>query len=579
MIIPLLLAYALLFVEGTPFGRGPAAVSDGWPQWSGDIRNHHNLTPPYPALGSHNVDGLRVAWSYPTPNSVVSPPTYKDGTIYFNDVSKTSLGGLFTGGHLHAVDARTGQLKWKQKVQDYTKNHLRDFSRSSPAIAGNALVIGDSLNNLKFIERSLLPYVGLSGTSVISINRNNGKMFWKTEVEKHFASRITMSPVIFEDKIFVGVSSLESEIPAIRRQLYKCCTFRGSMVALDFKTGKLLWKTPMIGANVKELAGAPVWGSSPPIDVKRRRIYIGTGNNYNNSKAVMTCYQRERKAGAQVRAALEKCKVHDSPDNRFDAIVALNLDTGAIVWTKKTMIYDSWNVGCGSSFTSFPPPVESVCPTPEGADGDFAQAPMLIPATINGKSIDLIVAGQKNGMFWALNAENGATVWSKQVGPGGKLGGHQWGSATDGVRVFFQTTNFEHKPIQLEAGLYKGKTIHGGFWGALDPKTGNILWQTPDPATAFPLTGNLSHILYGKKLGLGYFAAPMGALTYYNKMIFAGSLSGYMVALDALTGKILWQKKNEASVVSAPSIVDDTLFWGVGYHMGFAGNEVMALKP
>lgn len=562
--------------------RDPAQNITSWPQWSGDIRNNHNLTPVNPFLAKHNVDGLKVAWTYPTLNNVVSPPTYKDGTIYFTETASVSLlTGLFSSGRLHAVDASTGKRRWVNEIQTYTKSPMRNFSRSSPAIVGNTLVIGDSINNIKFIARSALPYVGLIGTSVMGINRHTGKLLWKTVVEKHFASRITMSPVIYDNKVFVGVSSQESEIPAIRRTLYKCCSFRGSLVALDVNTGKLLWKTPMIGANVKEVAGVPVWGSSPPIDTKRRRIYIGTGNNYNASKAMIKCYILERQLNqlSENEATIKCARLHDSPDNRFDALVALNIDTGKIIWTKKTNAYDAWNVGCGSSFTTFPPPVEKICPNPPGPDGDFAQAPMLITTKIKGRSVDLLLAGQKNGMFWALNAENGSTVWSKQVGPGGKLGGHQWGSATDGERVYFQTTNFEHKPIRLEVGLYKGRTIKGGYWGALDARTGELIWQTPDPATAYPLTGKIKHILYGEKLGLGYFAAPMGALTYYNDMIFAGSLSGYMVALDADNGRILWQKKNKGSVVSSPSIVDDTIFWGMGYHMGFSGSEVMALRP
>lgn len=561
-------------------GRDPASSVNEWPQWSGDRRNHHNLTPERPLIDRTNVKDLRQSWSFKTPNSVVATPTYKDGVLYFTDVAKTSIGGLFSGGRLFAVDASSGRKLWSEEVKKYTQSELRNFSRSSPALSGNSLVIGDSINNLKFIAQSLVSYRGLPGSSVIAIDRRTGTMLWKTVVEAHFASRITMSPVIFENKVFVGVSSQESEIQAILGDSYKCCTFRGSMVALDLATGRILWKRTMIDRDIAEVAGAPVWGSSPPIDVRRRRIYVGTGNNYNASLAMKKCYALERlDATVSVNQAVRKCAaLHDSAGNRFDALVALDLDSGDIVWSKKTMVYDAWNVGCGSIISPLARRSEKACPKPEGMDADFAQAPMLLTIELEGTPTDILVAGQKNGMFWAVRADTGETIWHAQVGPGGKLGGHQWGSATDGKTIFFQTTNMEHQPITLTAGTQKGKIIHGGFWGALDAKTGKLLWQTPDPATKFPLKGEgLFHILYGVNLGRGFFAAPMGALTYYNKLIFAGSLSGTMVALDATDGRILWSQQNKGSVVSAPSIVNDTLYWGVGYHMGFAGNEVLAL--
>ncbi len=584
MIFPLFLALLFFTTTPSPFSsdRSPAQAITAWPQWSGDIKNNHNLTPENPLLSTQNVSGLTKLWSFPTPNSVVATPTLKDGTLYFTDVAKLSLEGLFTGGRLYAIDTATGKKRWSQEIEHYTKSGLRNFSRTSPAISGNALVIGDSINNVKFIAQALVGFHNLPGTSVMAINRHTGELFWKTEVESHFASRITMSPVIFDNKVFVGISSQESEIPLVRGATYKCCSFRGSMVALSLTTGKILWKTKMIDDSVKEVAGAPVWGSSPPIDVKRRRIYIGTGNNYNTSRAFLACFNNEHQTNRlSVNEATTKCaSIHDSSGNRFDSIVALNLDTGKIVWSRKTIAYDAWNVGCGSSFTPLTIRNEKVCPRPEGIDSDFAQAPMLITTKYQGQELDLLVAGQKNGMFWAVRADNGDLLWKYQVGPGGKLGGHQWGSATDGKRIYFQTTNLEHKPVTMIAGRYKGQTIKGGFWGALNVLTGKVIWQTPDPATAYPLKGEgINHIMYGLNLGRGHFAAPMGALTYYNEMVFAGSLSGLMVAMDASTGTILWKKQNKGSVVAAPSIVDDVLYWGVGYHMGFAGNEVMALRP
>ncbi len=545
----------------------PTVFASDWPQWSGDQRNHHDMTPERPVLSPANVKNMKVRWVTTVDSSIVDTPTVAEGKIYFNDIAKVAVEGIFTGGHLYSADAATGNILWKQKIDTYSGSAVRNFSRTSPAISGNRLVLGDSLNNIKFIVRLMVARKSIPGTSVIAVNRTTGKLLWKTIVEDHFASRITMSPVIHGNQVFVGVSSIESEIPAVKGELYQCCTFKGSFVSLDLTTGKLLWKTPMIAAGLED-SGAPVWGNSPPIDVKRNRIYIGSGNNYHATKAMMNCYMEGMKKDPkrETEITISCAQKHDSPENRFDTLSALDMKTGKIIWSVKTNIYDAWNVGCGSKFTNFPRRNERICPKPEGTDGDFAQAPMLL--TISGK--DILVAGQKNGMFWALDAETGKTIWSKQVGPGGKLGGHQWGSATDGKKVFFQTTNLEHNEIVIN-----GKTIRGGYWGALDALTGEILWETPDPNTVFPLKGEgIDHWIYGKDLGRGYFAAPMGPLTYYNGLVFGGSFSGLMVAMDASSGEILWKHVTKGSVVTAPSIVNDQLFWGVGYHLGFQDDKL-----
>ena len=546
-----------------------------WLQWSGDLHNHHNLTPANPKLSLENVNKLDVLWEFKSKNSVVATPTVKDGLIYFTDIAKANLLGIFSTGRLYAVDAKTGQKVWSNKISDYNKVGVRNFSRSSPAIAGDLLIIGDSLNNTKFIVKALTSFKNIPGTSLMAINRHTGKLVWRTIIDSHFASRTTMSPIVYGQQIFVGVSSIESEIPAIRKASYPCCTFKGSLVSLDLATGRILWKTPMIDPGL-EHAGAPVWGNSPPIDVKRGRIYIGTGNNYQATTEMRQCMLNAQSQPDYVEAkAILDCGMKtDVATNRFDSIVALDFKTGRIIWTRKTMYYDAWNVGCGSSFSSFPAP-NKACPKPQGIDADFGQAPMFIQT---GKG-DLVVAGQKNGRFWALNAEDGSVAWLHQIGPRGKLGGHQWGSATDGKRIYFQVTNMEHEEITLSVGLYKGLTVRSGYWGALSVDTGEVLWETPDPDYIYPLKGEgLSHIVFGSDLGRGYFAAPMGPITYYNKMLFAGSMSQKFYALNAQTGEIIWSKSVKGSVGSAPSIVDDVLYWGTGYHLGFAGNSVYALS-
>ena len=584
----------------------PRAHADEWLNWSGDLTNNHHREVSGSAIQRDTVHLLARDWVFKTKNSVSTTPTVKNGVIYFPELANTGLRGLFSGGKLYAADAVTGKQIWSHDVLDYTGVHVRNFTRSSPAIADDLLILGDSMNNVKFIAKITAAKVSLNrkkhllkqlqtipGTSVFAVRRKDGTMAWKTTVDEHFSSRITMSPVVHAGKIYVGISSEESQIPGVAGMDFKCCDFRGSLVALDAKTGKILWKTYMLSEEAVHagFSGAAVWGGLTPIDEKRNSIYIGTGNNYQTPPDYQACLLAAANFKSGREAAESACHVKfDRADNRFDSIVALDLDTGKIKWTFKSTPYDAWNVGCGSRTTKIPKEHKGTCPNPKGGDSDFAQAPMLLrDIEIAGTKRDLLVVGQKSGNVYALNAEDGSVLWrttDETKDLGGDLGGHQWGAATDGKLAYFQTSNLEHDPITLTAGLYKGQTINSGYWVARDVKTGAIVWQTPDPSHVLPLTGHIKNLIFGGigslirgNLGMGHFAATVGPLTLYNGIIFAGSMTGHLYALDSDTGKILWDYYDQnGSAVSAPSIVNDRLYWGVGYVLGFPDREMMSFS-
>ena len=218
--------------------------------------------------------------------------------------------------------------------------------------------------------------------------------------------------------------------------------------------------------------------------------------------------------------------------------MALDLNTGGIKWANKLQGYDTWTVACFTgSLTN--------CPDPKGPDYDFGQGSMLFTVKDAGKSRDLVGAGQKSGVFWALDRDTGKVVWSRIVGPGGSLGGMQWGSATDGQQIYVAISNSDIKQYTLETS---GETINGGSWSALDAATGKIIWQTADPAGAKDV-------------------APM---TVANGVVYAGSIASgdglnNMYALDAKTGQILWNFNSGGSVVAGAAVVDGTVYWGSGY--------------
>src|SRR5205814_1024544 len=124
--------------------------------------------------------------------------------------------------------------------------------------------------------------------------------------------------------------------------------------------------------------------------------------------------------------------------------------------------------------------------------------------------------GQKSGMYWALNTRDGSIAWSKLIGPGGNLGGLQWGTATDGQRVYATLTNNEH----FNYLLANGQSITGSAWNAIDANSGQVIWQTIDPVQGDSFN--------------------MSAVSVANGVMYSGDMDGHMYALDAATGKILW---------------------------------------
>jgi polyvinyl alcohol dehydrogenase (cytochrome) len=175
---------------------------------------------------------------------------------------------------------------------------------------------------------------------------------------------------------------------------------------------------------------------------------------------------------------------------------------------------------------------------------------MLFTAATAGGPRQLIGAGQKSGIFWALDPATGAVVWSTVVGPSGNRGGLQWESATDGTRIYAAAANTGRKPFTL---VPSGRTIRGSAWSALDAATGEILWQTP-----VPLSG-----------------IAMAPVTVANGVVYAGAAarSGRnMFALDAATGAILWRYASGGSVNGGAAVADGIVFWGSGYSKSGQGS-------
>jgi polyvinyl alcohol dehydrogenase (cytochrome) len=202
------------------------------------------------------------------------------------------------------------------------------------------------------------------------------------------------------------------------------------------------------------------------------------------------------------------------------------------------------------------------CPTPTGPDYDFGSAPNEITYFGRHGLTTILGAGQKSGIYYALDPDTGQVIWHTQVGPGSALGGMEWGSASDGERIYVAISNLNGIPVGTGSNF-------GGMWAAIDPDTGNVLWRTPDPNNAVdpgPVTV-VNGVVYG---------ASMATDTPFIPGQNVGTVPS-MFAMDASTGKILWSFDAGSSVIAGASIANGTVYWGSGYtHLplpGFTGNN------
>lgn len=484
-------------------------MAQDWPMFGQDATNAATNSS---SISTSNVSQLKPKWTFTTGGDVSARAAVVSGVAYFPDWA----------GNLWAVDANSGQLIWSHQLSDYGLP-ANTHARSTPAIKGDTLYIGTQ-----------------EGAWLLAITANKGTLLWKTQLETTdpFAI-ITTSPTVQGNVVYEGVASTQEAVAAFIPG-FVCCTSRGSVVAVSANKGEIQWKTYTVPVGY---TGGGVWGSNPIVDTSRKTVYIGTGNNVSKptDPAYLACI-----AGGGVEA---NCI---SPNDHVDSILALDMNTGAVKWAKRLVTWnqsqfgvidgsDDWNVSC------FVPPFTNCPAPPVGPDYDFGSAPNEItyqPAHGGPKTI--IGAGQKSGIYFALDPDTGAELWQTQVGPGSSLGGMEWGSASDGRRIYVAIANYYGIPYQSGSA---------GSFAALDPATGAILWQKADPNGSIDL----------------------GPLAVANGVVYAPSMSGSttaptMLALDASTGDTLWTFAAGSSVISGATVVKDTVYWGSGYlHLGLPG--------
>lgn len=526
-------------------GCGPALADANWTAAGRDLSNARNASNEH-RISTRTAPMLTTKWTYMAAGDVTANPAVEGDFLYFPDAS----------GFLYKINRRTGAEVWKFPISNYT-GIAGDYARATPAIAGNALILGNQNGkNLEFFGQP-----APKGAWVFAVDKNTGAKLWLTQVDDKTRSMVTHSAIVAKGMAYVGVASNEELVagiiakatpqPPIFATGWKW-SFRGSIAALDVKTGAIKWKTYTVPEGYY---GGSIWGSTGAVDLKRNQLYMAIGNNFWAPESVQTCV-------AVARSNHQDPSSCHAADDYYDSIVALDLDTGKVKWGKRGLDYDTWNVGCGLFVPGFSFPPNDNCPNPKGPDWDFAQGPILM-----GDGDEAIVgAGQKSGMFWAFKASNGDLVWKTQVAPGGLTGGLQWGSAYDGERIYVAASNAG--PI-LGVGqdaqpwtLKDGSVTTSGGWAALDAKSGKILWTTKDPngGRAEAAVSVANGVMFGCNLEYNPANPALGA--------------GHYFALNGATGKPIWTSPATSACVAGPSISRGMVYWGSGSFRGVTPNAV-----
>jgi len=443
----------------------PTAAGPNWNGWSPALDNARFAAAS--EITAANVGQLKVKWAFAFIGGLGSQPTVVGGRVY-----------LGTGaGQVYSLDAATGCIHWRADGL----GSVRAAVSVGPLDASGRLAA----------------FVGDRAGGMHALDAGTGKELWANKVAPTPFATITGSPVLYDGRVYVPISSREEISTYVKG--YQCCHFRGQIVALDAATGKEIWRTYMIpdeprpfreapdGMPVYGPAGAAIW-SAPTIDPKRHWLYVATGDSYT-----------------------------DAPTMASDAVMALDLASGRIAWSRQITADDNYLVGCTGKDGQ-----PSSCPLRLGPDADFGASPVLreLPG---GRSV--LMVGQKSGEVTALDPDDrGAPLWHNGLSRGGPLGGIEWGLAADADLVFAPIADPFLPKEQGSQGLH-----------AVRIADGTLAWFAPAPQPDCAVAPRSSMV---NTCSNGFSAAP----TAIPGVVFAGSLDGILRAYATDTGKVLWSE-------------------------------------
>jgi len=506
-----------------PAGRLPLSgpATGDWDGWSPSPANTRYQTAEAAGLTTAQVRRLKLKWAFGYQGDVtaIAAPTVLKGTLYMGSA----------GGVINAVDAKTGCLFWVFRAN----GPVRAALLAVPSGSSYSLIFGDLIG------------------WAYSLDAKTGKLLWKRRVDEHDATLLTGSPATWNGVVFIPAASWE-ESRSVNPQ-YPCCTFRGSVTALRVRDGSVVWKTYLVEPPKKtgvNSAGAAQWGpsgagvwSAPTVDPKRGIFYITTGDNYSFPATTTS-----------------------------DAVAALNIKTGRIVWLQQTLPGDAWTSACINGGAN--------CASGSGPDYDFGSSALFLHLS-SGR--DFLVAGQKSGVVYALDPDQkGKILWQTRVGQGGINGGVEWGMASDGQQVYAATSD---RPRGVPGpGPLGGATFdpaQGGGLAALRLEDGSKVWSVPGHPCDPPKPG--------------CSPAQPGAVTAIPGVVFSGSIDGHLRAFSSEDGEVLWDFDTAKDYVTVNGIeakggsvdgagavvVGGVVYINSGYPRsgGMPGNVLLAFAP
>jgi polyvinyl alcohol dehydrogenase (cytochrome) len=437
---------------GNPFA-GPM-----WNGWGAGLENRHSQGAEQAGLTAAQVPQLALKWAFGFPDtaSAWSQPTIAGGRLF--------IGGQ--NGNVYALDAARGCIIWT-------------FAAHAGVRA--SVTLGPKMGTGR---AAVYPaYVGDQQGYAYALDAASGRELWSRKVDSHPLVRLTGAPAVHGGRVYFPISSYEE---GGKPPGYACCTFRGGVIALDARSGDVVWRGYTIaqpptllrtyadGTEAWGPAGGGVW-SAPTIDTKRNVLYVGVGNTYSGA-----------------------------PQPTTDSVMAFDLKSGQVRWSHQTNPGQRDVFGCTAG--------EINCSDRPGPDFDFGASPVLAKLP-NGR--DVILAGQKSGVVYALDPDKqGAELWHYRAGGGSGLGGVQWGIAVDGEQAYV--------PV---AEIYNPEP--GGLH-AVSLATGQRVWYAPPLP---PACGKPSRACSG---------AQFSAVTAIPGIVFSPSNDGAVRAYSTKDGSVVW---------------------------------------
>ncbi|MCB1693705.1 MAG: PQQ-binding-like beta-propeller repeat protein, partial [Pseudomonadales bacterium] len=450
--------------------------SNQWNGWSPTKDNARYQR--RPGLNVDDVPRLKVKWAFRYPGSKNGQATVIGDRLFVTSMS----------GAIYALNAKTGCVYWR---------HDAGWPTRTSVSIGPILTSEGTRHALYYSDWS---------KSAVAIDAETGTEIWRTRIEDATGVQMTGSPTLWKNKLFVPISTGNEAFAA--NDDYECCKFIGSVVALDATTGKILWKRyttdqPNLpyrknakGQQMWGPAGGSIW-SAPTVDPERGLIYVATSNSHT-----------------------------DMPHDGSDAVIAIDVETGKVVWKNQLWKDDNYIIGC---------PRAANCPRDVGPDFALGASPILHTAPDGHQ---LILAGQKSGILWALDPnDSGRVVWKTRLSPGSALGGIVFGPAADDTRVYVGISDVITRE-DARPGLY-----------ALNIADGSLVWRADAPSLTCRWKNRFC------------FPGVSQAVTTIPGVVFAGAMNGRFRAYDSATGKVIWE--HDTGGTPMRSVLGEDVYGGV----------------